>query len=517
MTQVVIISVPYTEPVPLVAPALLSACLNNNGISAVGLDFSAEFLNEFLNKDYWSNLKNLITLGLSPSPLPRYALKDIFKFIRKKLKHIKTNYNPEYLGLSIFTHESINFSYILIPFVRKYLPNTKIIVGGRGLELMCNTENRLHYLKYFDHGLADICVVGDAETAIVDVIQNKLYGIYHAKQQTKNDLDNIPVPDWSNYNFEIYQNFEEYEIAEAHDMPGEDRRYFTITGSKGCVRKCTFCDVASFWPNYIYRDGIKIAQEIISMYNNTGMKNYRFTDNLMNGSISHYRKMNEHISEIIPNTINYKGFAIFRQKSQMPEEDFYLAKRAGCSLWNIGVESGSEKIRNDMKKHFNNEDLDFGVINLHKNDIVQGWLLMVGYPTETEQDYLDTEDLLKRHAYLNKNTMIRLSVTPTFMILQGSPLVTDENINQKYKLNHNFSDGHLSQFFWTTETNIGNTFDTRYNRWLRLVNLAIKLNYTWLDHVRINKWKDELQDLKKIYDESKPKKVFAISANKRYN
>jgi hypothetical protein len=74
MTQVVIISVPYTEPVPLVAPALLSACLNNNGISAVGLDFSAEFLNEFLNKDYWSNLKNLITLGLSSSPLPRYAL-----------------------------------------------------------------------------------------------------------------------------------------------------------------------------------------------------------------------------------------------------------------------------------------------------------------------------------------------------------------------------------------------------------------------------------------------------------
>ena len=119
-TKVVIISVPYTEPLPMVAPMLLSACLNNAGISAHGLDFSIKFLDYFVNKPYWPDIKNLLALGIRPpSKLSRRAIIDILKFTKRNLLDIKEKYNPEYIGLSIFTNESINFSYILIPYIGK--------------------------------------------------------------------------------------------------------------------------------------------------------------------------------------------------------------------------------------------------------------------------------------------------------------------------------------------------------------------------------------------------------------
>jgi radical SAM superfamily enzyme YgiQ (UPF0313 family) len=509
-TKVVIISVPYTEPLPMVAPVLLSACLNNAGISAHGLDFSIKFLDYFIDKPYWPDIKNLLALGIRPpSKLSRRAIIDILKFTRRNLLDIKEKYNPEYIGLSIFTNESINFSYILIPYIRRYLPNTKIMLGGRGLELMCGVENKLHYKKYWDHGMADLLIVGDAETAVVDAVNDEAVGIYFAKSQSKEDLENLPIPNWNDYDFDVYKKFENYNIVEDLDTPGINPRYIAVTGSKGCVRHCTFCDVASFWPNYIYRDGEKIADEIIINYKKTGIPNFNFTDNLMNGSISHYRKMNVKLAQELPNTINYSGYAIFRSKAQMPAEDFELARRAGCNAWSVGVESGSERVRYDMKKKFSNEDMDHGITHLHKNNIRQNWLLIVGYPTETDLDYRETENFLKRYAHLNKNGMIRISITPTFMLLRNSPLVENSDFAKKYELTHDPNDN-MSRWFWTAGTNPDNTFDTRYNRWQKLVLLTQNLKYTFHAGMPVSKWADELANIKKIYDESTSKKVYPI-------
>jgi radical SAM superfamily enzyme YgiQ (UPF0313 family) len=509
--QVVILSVPYTEPLPMVAPVLLSACLNRAGISAKGLDFSIEFLDHFINKPYWPDIKNLLALGVAPAQkLSRRAIVDILKFTRRQLLKIKHSHDPEYIGLSLFTNESINFSYILIPYIRKYLPNTKIMLGGRGLELTCGVENRLFYEKYWNHGMADVLIVGDAETAIIEAIQNNVEGIYFAKPQTKDDLENIPIPDWDNYQFDLYKKFDNYKIQEGHDSPGDDPRYIAVTGSKGCVRHCSFCDVEAFWPNYIYRDGERIAEEIIVNYRKTGIRNFRFTDNLINGSISHYRKMNAKLAQEIPNQIQYKGYAIFRSKSQMPESDFELAKLAGCTSWSIGIESGSERVRYDMKKKFSNEDMDHGIINLHKNGISQSHLLIVGYPTETEQDYIETENYLKRYAHLNANGMIRVGITPTFMLLRNSPLITNpaykNDLGLRFDLNNN-----LDRYFWEVDLNPENTFEVRYNRWFKLIKLTQDLKYTIHVGMPIEKWADELNHVKKIYDEKKFKKVYPIS------
>jgi len=507
--QVIILSVPYTEPLPMVAPVLLSACLNTGGISAKGIDFSIEFSNRFHKEDYWPSLKNLISIGIT-TKLTRRCVIDVLKFVKNKLMDIKQQYNPEYIGLSIFTNESIDFTSILIYSIRKYLPDVKIILGGRGLELTCGVENIPYYQKFYNHSMADLIVVGDAETSLIDALNENATGRYRSKQQTKEDLVNIPIPNWDDYNFDFYKNFKDYTIQPDHNSKDEDPRYITVTGSKGCVRQCTFCDVASFWPNYIYRDGDAIAEEIIAGYRKTGITNFKFTDNLMNGSIKHYRLMNQILASTIPDTISYRGYAIFRGKAELPEEDFVTARKAGCKHWTVGVESGSERVRHDMGKKFNNEELDYSIRQLHKNNISQSWLLMVGYPTETEQDFIDTLDLIKRYTRLNKNGMIKVSVTATFQLLHNSPLLTNPKVSDSVRFHYDQSKHHLSRFFWTCDSNPENTFIERYTRWRRLTNLITETNYTIHDSMPIKKWADELENLKTIYEEQQTKKVFYI-------
>jgi radical SAM superfamily enzyme YgiQ (UPF0313 family) len=505
--KVVILSVPYTEPLPMVAPILLSACLTTKGISAKGIDFSVEFFNHFYHQTYWPALKNLITIGVS-TKLPRRYLIDILKFTKNKLLAIQQEYNPEYIGLSIFTNESIDFTNILIYSIRKYLPDVKIILGGRGLELICGVENIPYYQKYFNHSMADLIIVGDAEESLISAINEKAIGIYKSKQQTRADLLTTPIPNWDDYNLDVYKNFKDYAIQEDNDHKGKDPRYISITGSKGCVRECSFCDVASFWPKYIYRDGDIIAKEIITAYEKTGIVNFKFTDNLMNGSIKQYRIMNQVLSSTIPNTISYTGYAIFRGQSELSEEDFATASRAGCKQWSIGVESGSENVRYHMKKKFSNDDLDYSIRQLHKNNIAQSWLIMVGYPTETEKDFLDTVHLLERYKQLNANNMIDISFT-NFQVLHNSPLITNSEVKESLGIQYDHSAAY-SRFFWTCDSNPTNTFIERYNRWHKLLTTVTDCGYNMQNIILIKKWKDELENLKTIYAEHQPKKMFYI-------
>ena len=512
-TKIVILSVPFTEPVPLVAPALLSACLKKVDISAKGIDFSVEFFDAFVDKPYWNAVKHLITIGKVPhGQLPRRAIIDILKFTKRKLLDIKRNHDPEYIGLSIFTNESIDFSYILIAYIRRYLPNVKLIVGGRGLELTCGVHNIKYYEKFHKYHLADTIVVGDAETAIIEVIKNDITGIYFAKQQTKEDLDDIPTPNWEDYDMSVYTKYYNHAITKDELQPDLDPRYIVICASKGCIRKCSFCDVATFWPNYLYRDGANVARDIIENYRATGIKNFFFSDNLINGSTSHFRKMNEILAREIPHTINYGGYAIFRSKKYMPESDFELASIAGCKRWHVGVESGSERVRIEMKKDITDEDVDHCIVNLHKYKINQHWLLMVGYPTEFEEDYLATEDLIKRYAHLNTTGSIKLGITPTFQLLSDSPLLKNPEYTIKYGLKYDMVNSNLSRYFWTADINPENTFPVRADRFLRFIRLATDLGYEFQKEMPIEKWVTEVHNLKQIYNDYIPKKVFTITA-----
>jgi radical SAM superfamily enzyme YgiQ (UPF0313 family) len=473
--KVVILSVPFTVPVPMLAPALLSGCLNNSGISSVGLDFSFSFYSEFRRRPWWGKLSARLSLGRHLCDnMPVNINVKILRHLIGYLKSIKEQYDPEWIGLSIFTGQSMTFSFSMIKMIRKYLPDTKIVLGGGAMNLPD--------LRGQFKDIVELIIVGDAEVSFIEAIKQSSRGIIFSPQQTNQDLDNAVPPDWSGYNLAAYNM--------------GSGTYLPITASKGCVRKCTFCDVHAYWPKYIYRDGAKVADTIIDNYQKTGITNFRFTDNLINGSLSHFRKMNERLSEIIPRTIKYNAQAIIRSSTSSPESDFELAASAGCDQLFIGVESGSEKVRNDMKKKFSNCDIEHSALLYHRHKIRQVWMFIVGYPTETEEDFQETLNLLIQYKTLAKDNLI-ISVTPPFMLLENSPLATNHEL-EYYGLSKDTTlpEAH---WFWESSVNPENTFPERASRWRRFYKTVTDNRYSWSKGMDLPGILTQLTEYEKMY------------------
>jgi len=512
-SQIVFLSVPYCEPLPMVAPVLLAGCLEHAGISARAIDFNAEFLQEFSDQPWFAEFKNFLTIGALIQPtFDLTVYKDILRWVRRYLLNIKNLYDPKYIGISIFTSESMDFGLILSYLIRKYLPDVILVAGGKGLEVS-GMSGRKHYKDWIENQVVDSIIVGDAEIAIVDMIKNKKTGLIYAAQQTKQDLDNIPMAKWDDYDFSIYaklSNIVDKEKLNIDAQFGETEPYLAVSASKGCVRQCTFCDVANFWPDYVYRDPDKVAKEIIFNYRKTGIRKFRFTDNLINGSISNFRTMNQVLADTIPRQIVYGGYAIFRGKNDMPERDFKLAAQAGNNFWSVGVESGSERLRYEMKKKFDNSDLDWSVQTLYKYKIFQNWLLMVGYPSESDFDFQESLKLLHRYKHLS--AWITVQITPTFMLLNNSPLLTNPGLVDQYGLGHlNNSDRNMNKF-WTSTRYLDNDYPTRSARWKKLVSAVEECGYSFGQGMPIKKWHDEIENLDKLYHEQKIK-IIPVFAN----
>ena len=490
--KVVILSVPYTVPVPMLAPALLSGCLNAAGITAVGLDFSFSVFETFRGYPWWVKVKTKLTLtGQVHSPVPVAANILILRHLIKYLRNIREKYDPEWIGLSLFTHQSHVFSYPMIRIIRKYLPGAKIVLGGKSLEL--KHDGSFIYERYRDLDLADLIIVGDAESSLIEAISNDKRGVVITPQQTQSDLDNVSPPDWSGYDMGAYKKYDRANTG----------IYIPITASKGCVRHCSFCDVASFWPKYIFRDGVKVADDIIATYNSTGATRFKFTDNLINGSVSHFRKMNERLVEEIPNTIKYNGYAIFRSRQSSPEYDFEVSAAAGCDTVYLGLEAGSEKVRNDMKKKFSNDDIDYSANQYYRNKIKQSWLFMVGYPSETEEDFQETLRLIKYYSPMAKDGMVLMSSTLPFMVLGNSPLIQNDEMREHYDFSSDSThDKTLSQYYWQSSINKENTFSVRADRWRRFYATVVENKYQWSSGMDVSSLLVELAEYERIYKEN---------------
>ena len=208
--------------------------------------------------------------------------------------------------------------------------------------------------------------------------------------------------------------------------------------------------------------------------------------------------MNTYLAEQQPNTFDYIGYAICRPKNEFPESDFKLAKTAGASFFKVGIESGSERVRFDMKKKFSNEDITWFAENCHANGIKQVWLMFVGYPSETEQDFQDSIALLKNHRHLTGNDMTTVFLSLPMMLTSGSAFM--RKYGEEYGLSHNASDP-WGDFFWTSDIYKNNTFDVRISRWRRFVEAINEYGYSSGSTRQAEKFL-EIEGLEKIYHEN---------------
>ena len=285
-----------------------------------------------------------------------------------------SQYKFKWLGISVFSYLQKDDA---LKLGEKY---DNVLFGGSGVDVFWP---RKHF------------IVGEGEYALVEFLNGNLDypGINGRQPEQIQDIENLPPPDYSDV---IHKH--NYDTA-------------IISGSRGCVRKCTFCDVMTIWPKYKWKTGKKIADDMHEVAERTGLKKIGFSDSLVNGSMKHFRDMCKELASR-EKKIQWNGQFIVRGAKTFSSDDFDNLANSGCNGLTMGIESGSEKVRDHMRKKFSNEDIDYFMTNLGDRKIKMKMLLIVGYPTETEEDFEETLLLLKRYKKYAKY----ISVSPHMML-----------------------------------------------------------------------------------------------------
>ena len=321
-------------------------------------------------------------------------------------------YNPTTVGISVFSYNSQRATLLLATLIKSRDPNIKIFMGGAGL----NTDNNFGPFC-LQQKIMDCWIRGEGELSVPAYLRGDLThpGLNGIPPKQINNIDDLEFPDYSDYELASYTN-KKGLVA----LP--------ITGSRGCVRACSFCDIASMWPKYKYRSGHSIAKEIKTQHGRYGAKAFRFTDSLINGSMKAFRDMTHELAEFRMSMPEDQRFIwdshfIVRGKGQMPPQDFVKMAESGAGTLLIGVESGSPSVRAHMKKGYTDEELHYSLGEIFKNNIKVRFLMIIGYPTETEEDFKQTLDFFDRYAEYGRQGLVEeVNLGLTLNLLPNTPL-----------------------------------------------------------------------------------------------
>ncbi|TRZ96057.1 radical SAM protein [bacterium] len=315
---------------------------------------------------------------------------DACAFSWREIEKILKNKNPSVVGLPCWTVER-DQSFKLAQLVKKILPAAKVIVGGH------------HAAAFPEHVFqlmhADAVVIGEGELTTVELVKALLdskglrgiKGIAHREDDKVvigeprdfiEDLDTIPFPTYEELNFDEYLGLPEVK----------DRTAAMIT-SRGCVYNCIFCSASKFWKRkWRARTAKNIVKEITFLHDYHAIKGFMFFDD--NFAISKERAI-EICQGILENNLCITWVAC-SHINHVDKELLSWMKKAGCYRIDYGVESGSPKVLENIKKGQTVEQIKKAFQMTHEVGIKPRAYLMVGNPGDDETTIDETVALMKK-------------------------------------------------------------------------------------------------------------------------
>lgn len=392
--------------------------------------------------------------------------------------------DAQIIGFSVYN--STYFISLELARRIKSKDSSKIIVfGGQFCYPKTNAETLARY------ECVDIVVTGEGEDVLIEIIDKlektkkidfcagiilKDNGnlVNCGFREPIKDLDNLPFADFSDFTLPMYDN--------PSQLP--------VFLSRGCPYPCVFCSTKLFWMRYRAMSGERVFKEIeyqMDRYKDAYF--FSFNDHVVNADMRNLSVLCDLIIDAKskrkqdnPNweKVSWRGAAVLRDG--MTIDFLKKMKDAGCVELEYGAESGSSRVRKLMKKTPYEVDILEQVIrDTCAVGIGARVNFMFGFPGETEEDFRETLDFLKR----NKDYFCQVHPSESFCCVdQGTYLF--EHPEEFGVINR------YSSLFW--HTNDGkNTYPERLRRHQVFCELAESLNIPLSPGAsRIKQHKDDL-------------------------
>lgn len=218
---------------------------------------------------------------------------------------------------------------------------------------------------------------------------------YGGNRRLIKNLDRLPFPDYSGY-LENKMNDEKF-------------RYPIVT-SRGCPFNCAFCENRTLWGKHRFRSAENVLKEMKYANEKYGVDDFLFADSLINGNIKELGKLCDLIIES-GLKIKWQGLCSFRKEMSMK-----LLKKmydSGCHLLFYGLESGSQKVLNEMNKKTHVKNIEKILRYTHEAGIATRVAFVIGFPTETTLDFIKSVLLfIKLRSAINVAAIYSCAINP---------------------------------------------------------------------------------------------------------
>jgi radical SAM superfamily enzyme YgiQ (UPF0313 family) len=309
----------------------------------------------------------------------------------KKFEDYIAGLDFDVIGFRVFSTDLFSVKKSLL-IVKRKCPDAKIILGGAHPSAFPEQT-----LQYFEK--ADYAIRGEAEKGLTDLIRTfsnpdiitkeNIPGlIWRENGEIKcndpvfpEDLDSLGSPDWHLINPGDYPFQTSYLT--------QSRIVAPLIMTRGCPYHCTFCSCRSVTGHKIRSHSVSyIIEEIKFLRSEWGIKEICFIDD--NFLVLKHLVI-DLCEQIIKQKLDIKWSCFGIRLDLIDENILSLMEKSGCYLLTAGIESGSQRILDHMKKNIT-IDLIKEKMNLVKAKtgikIIGNFIL--GYPLEQEEDIYKT-------------------------------------------------------------------------------------------------------------------------------
>jgi anaerobic magnesium-protoporphyrin IX monomethyl ester cyclase len=293
----------------------------------------------------------------------------------ERIKNIIIDYDPQIIGISVKT-ATANVSAQIIRKLKNMFPEIIYVAGGPHITL-CGNE----FLQ--ENQEIDLGIIGEGEGSFVKLIKNiqdgnkdisKINGLCYRKNgdlvlsaYENPDITKLPFPDFESVKDMDFTNF----------------RYPLLT-SRGCPHGCIFCCVGLIsGKKWRGREPEDVVKELVQAKENYQMSLFEIMDDNFTLDVNRAKKI---CRLIIKNRLNLNWWCHNGLRAdRLDQELLNLMKKAGCTSIALGIESGDEKVFNNINKGEKLSDIVKAVKMTQKAGIRCVGYFIVGLPGDSPE------------------------------------------------------------------------------------------------------------------------------------
>jgi len=318
------------------------------------------------------------------------------------------------VGATAFTGPMIQSSLDMIALVRSHQPDVPVVWGGIHASLMPEQTVRSPWADYVIQGEGERPLLELARALSEDRVPDGVPGLWRLDGDEAvhtppafEPLDGLPDPPWHLVDVAAY-------------LPRyKGRKSLYFQGSRGCPLPCTYCyNVVFNERKWRALSPERVLSQIRHLHEEYGVEDIYFVDDMF---FTHLRRAREIARGLvdIPVTWQVQGVDIMAMK-RMTDADYELLLESGCSRLTCGIESGSPRVRDYVKKDGTVEDVLETTARLARFPMTLYYSFLCGVPTETRGELKETIDLMLRLTELNPH--VHLSPIYNFTPYPGTEL-----------------------------------------------------------------------------------------------